>query len=67
MIPCVVFSVYVYLCFCVGVTGGWLSVFLCAGVCVHVLWTEGTDNVAAWKEEAAWEMISTALIIRGIS
>lgn len=23
--------------------------------------------MAAWKEEAAWEMISTALVIRGIS
>lgn len=34
---------------------------------VCVLWTRGTDNVAAPREEAAWEMISTALIIRGIS
>lgn len=52
----------------------YVSVWVCMvddRACVYVrgcvLWTEGTDNVAAWKEEAAWEMISTALIIRGIS
>lgn len=48
----------------------YVSVWVCMVYdCVFgcVLWTEETDNVAVWKEEAAWEIISTALIIRGIS
>lgn len=44
-----------------------MSLKVCVCVRVRVLWTERTDNGAAWEEEAAWEMISTALIIREIS